>query len=114
MLRTYEGRILAVDLAVARRWGRLSQQIGNRGLELAIAATALEHGLAVATRNVADFEGCSLPNISEPLTPMGWRIRVRDRVFAYFGVTCDVDEPLSTLIARIELAERGVRCTLAH
>jgi predicted nucleic acid-binding protein len=56
ILRTYEGRILAVNVAVARRWGRLSQQLGNKGLDLAIAATALEHGLTVATRNVSDFE----------------------------------------------------------
>ena len=56
ILRAYEGRILAVDVAVARRWGRLSHRIGNKGLELAIAATALEHGLTVATRNVSDFE----------------------------------------------------------
>ena len=56
VLRTYEGRILPVDIAVARRWGRLSQQIGNKGLDLAIAATAVEHGLTVVTRNVSDFE----------------------------------------------------------
>jgi toxin FitB len=56
VLRAYEGRILAVDLGVARRWGRLSQQIGNKGLDLAIAATALEHGLTVVTRNVSDFK----------------------------------------------------------
>ena len=56
ILRAYEGRILAVDVAVARRWGRLSHRIGNKGLDLAIAATALEHGLTVATRNVSDFE----------------------------------------------------------
>jgi predicted nucleic acid-binding protein len=56
VLRTYEGRFLPVDIAVARRWGRLSHQIGNKGLDLAIAATALEKGLAVVTRNVADFE----------------------------------------------------------
>jgi toxin FitB len=56
VLRTHEGRILPVDIAVARRWGRLSHQIGNKGLDLAIAATALEHGLTVVTRNVADFE----------------------------------------------------------
>ena len=56
VLRTYEGRVLPVDIAVARRWGRLSQKIGNKGLDLAIAATALEHGLTVATRNVSEFE----------------------------------------------------------
>ena len=56
VLRTYDGRILRVDIAVARRWGRLSQQIGNKGLDLALAATALEHGLIVVTRNVSDFK----------------------------------------------------------
>ena len=56
ILRTYERRILAIDVAVARRWGRLSSQIGNKGVDLAISATALEHGLTVATRNVSDFE----------------------------------------------------------
>jgi predicted nucleic acid-binding protein len=56
ILRTYEGRVLPVDIAVARRWGRLSQKIGNKGLDLAIAATALEHGLTVTTRNVSEFE----------------------------------------------------------
>jgi toxin FitB len=56
VLRTYADRVLAVDIAVARRWGRLSHRIGNRGLDLAIAATALEHGLTVVTRNVSDFE----------------------------------------------------------
>ncbi len=56
VLRTYEGRILPVDISVARRWGRLSQRVGNKGLDLAVAATALEHGLTVATRNISDFE----------------------------------------------------------
>ena len=61
MLRTHEGRILGVDVAVARRWGRLSHRIGNKGLELAIAATALEHGLTVVTRNVSDFKPTGVP-----------------------------------------------------
>jgi predicted nucleic acid-binding protein len=55
MLRIYEGRIIGMDVAIARRWGRLSQQIGNKGLDLAVAATALEYGLTVATRNISDF-----------------------------------------------------------
>jgi hypothetical protein len=68
VLRTYEDRILVVNVAVARQWGRLSQRIGNKGLDLAIAATALEHGLVVATRNVTDFEpaGVSVLNPFEP------------------------------------------------
>lgn len=68
VLRTYEGRILTVDVAVARRWGRLSQQIGNKGLDLAVAATALEHGLTVVTRNVSDFEPTGVP-VLNPFNP---------------------------------------------
>jgi hypothetical protein len=63
---------------------------------------------------LSDFEGCNLPDTAQPLTPMAWRIRVKDRVFSCFGVHCELDEPLSTLVARIELAERGVRCALVH
>lgn len=54
-VRAYAERILSLDVAVARRWGRLAARITNKGLDLAIAATALEHGLTVATRNVSDF-----------------------------------------------------------
>lgn len=49
-------RILPVDSAVARRWGALSGRIGHDGADLLIAATALEHGLTVVTRNVRHFE----------------------------------------------------------
>lgn len=68
VLRAYEGRILPVTVVVARRWGRLSHQIGNKGLDLTIAATALEHGLTVATRNVSDFTptGVSVVNPFDP------------------------------------------------
>ena len=55
VLRAYDNRILPVTVDIGRRWGRLSQQIGNKSVDLAIAATALEHGLTVATRNVSDF-----------------------------------------------------------
>ncbi|MDA8230843.1 MAG: type II toxin-antitoxin system VapC family toxin [Magnetospirillum sp.] len=55
-LRTFEDRILPVDAAVARRWGQMSARIGNDGADLLIAATALEHGLTVATRNLRHFE----------------------------------------------------------
>ena len=55
-LRAYEERILPLTVGIARRWGRLAAQVGNKQLDLAIAATALEHGLTVVTRNVSDFE----------------------------------------------------------
>ena len=54
-LRAYGERILPLSVGIARRWGRLAVQLGNKQLDLAIAATALEHGLTVVTRNVSDF-----------------------------------------------------------
>ena len=56
ILAWFADRILPVDVATARRWGRLSASIGNQDVDLLIAATALEHGLAVVTRNVRHFE----------------------------------------------------------
>lgn len=56
-LRRYQGRILPVDVAVARRWGRLADAQHHAGADLLIAATALEHGLTVVTRNIRHFTG---------------------------------------------------------
>ncbi|ACL73164.1 type II toxin-antitoxin system VapC family toxin [Thioalkalivibrio sulfidiphilus] len=56
VLKFYSDRILPVDTAVARRWGRLSAELGNDGAELLISATAHEYGLTVVTRNVRHFE----------------------------------------------------------
>ena len=56
LLRLYADRILPVDTSVARRWGHLTRQHGHGSADLLIAATALEHGLTVATRNVRHFE----------------------------------------------------------
>ena len=55
-LAWFADRILPIDVATARRWGRLSASIGNQDVDLLIAATALEHGLTVVTRNVRHFE----------------------------------------------------------
>ena len=55
LLRLHGERLLAVDLAVARRWGRLSASLGHDSADLLIAATALEHGLTVVTRNLRHF-----------------------------------------------------------
>lgn len=51
-----EGRILPVDLAVARRCATLDIPDLRPERDALIAATALVHGLTVATRNVADFQ----------------------------------------------------------
>ena len=55
LLAAYGDRILPFDLAAARRWGQLSAALGHEGADLQIAATALEYGLTVVTRNVSDF-----------------------------------------------------------
>src|SRR3974377_2003519 len=60
-LRAYGERILPLTVGIARRWGRLAAQLGNKQLDLAIAATALEHGLTVVTRNVSDYEPAGVP-----------------------------------------------------
>jgi predicted nucleic acid-binding protein len=56
VLGWYGDRILPVDVALARRWGQLSATVGHDGADLLIAATALEHGLTVVTRNMRHFE----------------------------------------------------------
>lgn len=49
------------DAAVSRRWARLVVDLRKKGLAMPlldsmIAATALEHGMTMATSNVRDFE----------------------------------------------------------
>lgn len=61
VLTFYADRVLPVDLATARRWGRLTAELGHSSADLLIAATALEHGLTVATHNVQHFEPSGVP-----------------------------------------------------
>ena len=68
VLVLYGERILAVDLSTARRWGRLSGALGHEGADLLIAATALEHGLTVVTRNARHFEPTGVP-VLNPFDP---------------------------------------------
>jgi predicted nucleic acid-binding protein len=56
VLALYGERVLPFELRTARRWGTLSAALGNDSADLMIAATALEHGLTVVTRNVTDFD----------------------------------------------------------
>jgi len=52
---SFSHRILDIDARIARRWGRLAAARGHEGPDLLIAATALEHGLTVVTRNIRHF-----------------------------------------------------------
>jgi predicted nucleic acid-binding protein len=56
VLPAFDGRILAVDIAVAQRCARLHVPNPRSHRDALIAATALVHGMTVVTRNVADFE----------------------------------------------------------
>ena len=53
VMSAFEGRILPVDAAVVRRRGQLPYSDARDGL---LAATAIEHGLILVTRNTAAFK----------------------------------------------------------
>ena len=62
----FAGRVLPVDEAVAKRWGRMFGELERAGrrpqlIDSLIAATALVHDLTVVTRNVRDFDRCGAP-----------------------------------------------------
>lgn len=56
VLPAFDGRIIPVDLAVARRSAALHVPDPRPVRDALIAATALVHDLTVVTRNVTDFE----------------------------------------------------------
>lgn len=60
----FRGRILPVDYDVARECGRLHVPSKRSETDALIAATAIVHGLTVATRNVKDFEPMGVPVIN--------------------------------------------------
>ena len=67
VMRTLE--CLPWDAAAARRWARLVVDLRRKGrafplLDSMIAATALEHGLTIATRNVDHFEPTGVKTVN--------------------------------------------------
>jgi toxin FitB len=56
VLPEFSGRTLPVDTAVAQRCAQLHVPDKRGERDALIAATALVHGMAVVTRNVADFK----------------------------------------------------------
>jgi len=61
VLTAFAGRILPVDLAVARKCAGLHVPDRMEDRDALIAATALVHGMTVVTRNVGDFEPSGAP-----------------------------------------------------
>lgn len=61
----FAGRILAIDRAVAGRWGRLGAQAGSKSplpvIDGLLAATALHHNLTLVTRNTKDVAETGVP-----------------------------------------------------
>ena len=60
LIPQFAHRLLPIDLAVARHWGERTAAARASGMPVGavdalIAATAAQHGLAVATRNGRDF-----------------------------------------------------------
>jgi len=55
VLPTFDGRILPIDVLVARRCGQLLVPDPKADRDALIAASAHVHGLTVVTRNLADF-----------------------------------------------------------
>ena len=74
ILNLYGDRVLAFDLASARRWGELTAVLGHHGADLQIAATALEHGLTVVTRNTSDFVPCGVQVLDPFRSPQRRRV----------------------------------------
>lgn len=68
VLPEFSARTLPVDTAVAQRCARLHVPDKRSERDALIAATALVHGMAVVTRNVADFKptGVMIVNPWEP------------------------------------------------
>jgi predicted nucleic acid-binding protein len=65
----YSGRILAIELETARVWANLVARLRGSGRNITeadawIAATAIQHGLQLATRNVRDFAETGVPLIN--------------------------------------------------
>tara|TARA_A100001391_G_scaffold203129_1_gene194647 strand:+ start:121 stop:558 length:438 start_codon:yes stop_codon:yes gene_type:complete len=61
---TFAGRVLGVDEAVALRCAHLHVPAPRSERDALIAATALEHGMSIVTRNVKDFIPTGVPLIN--------------------------------------------------
>ena len=67
VLRGFDGRILPIDVAVARRCAGLHVPDPKAERDALIAATAFVHHLTLVTRNVADFKAMGI-SLLDPWT----------------------------------------------
>lgn len=69
VLPAFADRILPIDLATARSCARFHVAAPRAERDALIAATALTHGLTVATRNLKDFEPLGVPTFNPWAAP---------------------------------------------
>ena len=56
LLAALDDRIVPIDGSIAKRWGQMLGLKDKNRFDACLAATAVEHGMVVATRNAVDFE----------------------------------------------------------
>jgi hypothetical protein len=66
--RRYADQILPVTLEICRTWGRLSLERPLAPIDGLMAATAVDHGMTLVTRNVSDVER-SGADVLDPFAP---------------------------------------------
>jgi predicted nucleic acid-binding protein len=69
LLQQYESQILPVSAEIADRWGRLCLTQPLPSVDGLLAATALEHDLILATRNVRDIHRAGVQWLNPFETP---------------------------------------------
>ena len=62
LTHAFSGRIVTIDVRIARLWGRLEAQHRIATSDALLASTAISRGWTLVTRNVRDFAstGCQL------------------------------------------------------
>ena len=64
VLDRHRDRILPIDIRIARRMASLHVPVSRPAMDALLAATALVHGLTLATRNERDFVGTGVDLIN--------------------------------------------------
>jgi predicted nucleic acid-binding protein len=64
LLAIYTDRIIPIDVPIAARWGRLCDAHPQLPTDMLLAASALDRGLSVATRNVEHFQIAGVPVVN--------------------------------------------------